>query len=348
MPASVIDFFCSCGGTSDGLRKAGMNILAGIDIDSVALKTFKRNFSEAAVIDKDIRDLHVDEIKNLISTVDGPIVFSACAPCQPFSMQNKNRSKVDDRKSLLTELHRFITECEPDYILLENVPGMQSVKEGPFTKFLEFLESSGYEFDFDIKDAKKYGVPQTRRRLVLVASKHSAISLPEETHGEAENLLDYKTVWETIGGYHPLKAGQKSKKIPNHQVANLTDLSLTRMKHTPEGGDRRNWPESLVLECHKNYSGHTDVYGRLWRDKHAVTLTTKCYSISNGRYGHPTQNRALSVRESAALQTFDDDFIFEGTLSQTAKQVGNAVPVEFARVIGDSVMAHYNLVVLNG
>ena len=172
----------------------------------------------------------------------------------------------------------------------------------------------------------------------MIASKNGEISLPVETHGTDDELKPYKTVWETISKYHPLKAGQKSKKIPNHQTANFADITLERIQHTPEGGDRRNWPDSLILDCHKNYKGHTDTYGRLRRDQHAVTLTTKCISISNGRFGHPRQNRALSVREAAALQTFSDDFIFEGSLGQTAKQVGNAVPVLFAKVLGEVIV----------
>jgi len=337
----VIDFFCSCGGTSAGLRDAGMEIIAGIDIDSVALKTFERNFPEASVINEDIRNLDPYDIQSRLFGLDGPVVFSACAPCQPFSNQNKNRDKSDDRKSLLTELHDFIDACEPDYIVLENVPGMQSVKEGPFTKFTDFLKERDYHFDFSIKDAKKYGVPQTRRRLVLIASLHNEISLPPETHGTSDSLIDYATVRDTIQRYHPLQAGQKSRNIPNHQVAKLTPINLERLRNTPEGGDRRNWPDSLILDCHKDYSGHTDTYGRLMYDQHAVTLTTKCSSISNGRYGHPTQNRAISVREAAALQTFDDDFVFEGTLTQTAKQVGNAVPVLFAQVLGEQLIRHH-------
>ena len=155
MAISVVDFFCSCGGTSAGLRDAGMEIIAGIDIDNIALKTFETNFPEAEVINKDIQNLDTSLIRSIISEREGPILFSACAPCQPFSMQNKNRGREDDRKSLLTALHPFIEECKPDYILLENVPGMQNIKTGPFTKFTNFLKDQGYSFDYDVKDAKK-------------------------------------------------------------------------------------------------------------------------------------------------------------------------------------------------
>jgi len=342
VPVSVIDFFCSCGGTSAGLRDSGMQILAGIDIDSVALKTFRRNFPNAKIFDTDIKTLEVDSIKNVIEgNGNRPVLFSACAPCQPFSQQNKQRTKRDERRSLLDEIHRFVEACNPDYILLENVPGMQRVKQGPFTRFTRFLKRKGYVFDTDIMDAKRFGVPQTRRRLVLIASRHGEIKLPEETHGTKENLQPYKTVWEVINKYHPLQAGQHSSKIPNHQAAKISELNLKRLKCTPEGGDRRDWPRSLLLDCHKAHLGHTDTYGRLSRNRHAVTLTTKCTSISNGRYGHPTQNRAITAREAAALQTFDDDFVFEGTLIQTARQVGNAVPVKFAEALGNQIIKNH-------
>ncbi|MCT2531965.1 DNA cytosine methyltransferase [SAR92 clade bacterium H231] len=340
MSISVIDFFCGCGGTSAGLRLSGMNIVAGIDIDEIALETFNKNFPEAKSFNKDINSLDPADIEKLTKNSSFPVLFSACAPCQPFSKQNRQKSKNDERESLLDALHPFVKKCMPDYILLENVPGLQKIKEGPFTRFTDFLEQLGYSFDADIKDAKSYGVPQTRRRLVLIASKHGKINLPKETHGSVENLKPYKTVWETIRGYHPLRAGEKSSRIPNHQTARISELNLERIKHTPEGGDRRDWPERLLLDCHKGNLGYTDTYGRLRKDKYAATLTTRCVSLSNGRYGHPTQNRALSVREAAALQTFEEDFVFEGSLIQAAKQVGNAVPVVFAKALGKAIIQH--------
>jgi DNA (cytosine-5)-methyltransferase 1 len=335
----VIDFFCGCGGTSAGLKKSGMNILAGIDIDSKALSTFERNFPEATAIRKSVVELEPEFLKKtILKKRKNKLLLSACAPCQPFSTQNRLKSNDDTRITLLDEFHRFVKFLKPDYIILENVPGIQKVTDGPFTKFTKLLDQLGYQFDCGVKNAVNYGVPQSRKRLVLLASKKGEIKLPEETYGE--DMLPYVTLEDVIKKYHPLEAGKVSSHIPNHACAGLADITRERLKHTPEGGDRRHWPEHLLLNCHKKHSGHSDVYGRLRWNKPSVTLTTKCTSISNGRFGHPEQERALSVREAAAIQTFDDDFIFVGSLQDTARQVGNAVPVSFAKALGDEVISH--------
>ena len=341
MRPSVIDFFCGCGGTSAGLAQAGMEILGGIDVDSIALGTFKKNFPNAAAIEADITELTVTNLRDQLGRIKRPLVFAACAPCQPFSKQNRYKQESDGRGTLLDELHEFVEEMKPDYIVLENVPGLQRIKEGPFFKFLAFLESSGYEYDFDVKDAVNYGVPQTRRRLVLLASRHGAICLPKPTHGASADMKAYETVADAISNYPELEAGAKDCSVANHEAAKISDINIERLKHTPEGGDRRDWPDRLVLECHKRKVGYTDTYGRLKGNEPAKTLTTKCFSISNGRFGHPSQNRALSVREAAALQTFPDEFEFEGTLTQAARQVGNAVPVKFAKALGDAILSHH-------
>jgi len=342
----VIDFFCGCGGTSAGLKQSGMQIVAGVDIDSNALATYSHNFPRAHIFNKSISDITFEELSIAINAYkESPILFAACAPCQPFSAQNRLKKVTDERISLLGEFHRFIDHFEPDYIILENVPGIQSVENGPFTRFLEFLDEKIYEYDFAIKNALDYGVPQSRKRLVLIASK-KVISLPEETHGL--NKKPHKTLRETIEKYPKLSAGEICGSVANHSSASLKEITLNRLKHTPEGGDRRNWPDELWLECHKNHIGHRDVYGRLSWDKPSVTLTTKCVSISNGRFGHPEQDRALSVREAAALQSFKDDFVFIGSTRDTAKQVGNAVPVDFAKALGDQVIKHMKEINNNG
>lgn len=341
MSISVIDFFCGCGGTSAGLRLAGMDILAGIDCDRVALKTYKRNFPEAKSIDADISELTCMKLEESLGTLPRPLLLAACAPCQPFSNQNRHKHVSDGRLVLLDELHEFVRHFRPEYVLLENVPGIQKVVEGPFVRFTAMLTSLGYETDYAVKDAKDYGVPQSRRRLVLIASRLGPVKLPKQTHGRGDSLQDYLTVNQTINLYPALEAGQSNPDVPNHQAARISDLNLKRLRHTPEGGDRRNWPAELLLDCHKKNTGYTDTYGRLNGSEPAKTLTTKCISISNGRFGHPSQDRALSVREAASLQSFPDSFVFEGTLIQTAKQVGNAVPVRFSEALGKEISKHF-------
>jgi len=344
MNINVIDFFCGCGGSSAGLEKSGMNIIAGIDIDKNALETFKHNFKSAEIFSQNIRDLIPEDLCEVIGTnKSSKLLFAVCAPCQPFSTQNRLKDSDDERISLLAEFHRFVEYFEPDYIILENVPGIQRVDNGPFTNFIVFIEAKGYKVDFQVLNAMDYGVPQSRKRLVLIATKNGTIELPTSTHGKTKDKLNYITVKDAIAKYPKLDAGDnsdKSHKYPNHVCANMQEITLKRLKATPEGGDRRDWPKSLWLECHKNHNGHNDVYGRLSWDKPSVTLTTKCVSISNGRFGHPDQLRALSVREAAALQSFDDSFKFIGNMRDAAKQVGNAVPVLFAKALGDQVVSH--------
>ena len=334
---NVVDFFCGCGGTSAGLKKAGMNILAGIDFDKNAIATYTKNFPEAHVFNVNIKELDIASIETILSPHKNEIlVFAACAPCQPFSKQNRYKDSRDDRICLLDEFHRFVKPVNPYYILLENVPGMQKISEGPFTRFIHVLNQNGYEYDSDVKNVVNYGIPQSRKRLVLIASKHGKIKLPEEKYGNGK--LPYNTIRKYIEKYPALQAGEKNEDVPNHQCAKLSPMLLQRISVLKEGQDRRSWNDSLKLKCHKDHKGHTDVYGRLSWDKPSVTLTTKCISLSNGRFGHPEQNRALSVREAAAIQTFDDSFIFCGNLGSMAKQVGNAVPVDFAKFLGQQIV----------
>lgn len=180
-----------------------MNIVAGVDFDEVALKTFARNFPESTTVQKDVSKLTSPQLENMFPKISRPLLFAACAPCQPFSAQNRNKYDTDDRVVLLNKLHKFIRRMKPEYILLENVPGLQKLKAGPLTKFTSFLKKHSYEFDVEIKDAKNYGVPQSRRRLVLIASRVGKISLPKETHGSIEGLIPFLTVGETVDKYPP-------------------------------------------------------------------------------------------------------------------------------------------------
>ena len=335
---NVIDFFCGCGGTSAGLRAAGMNIIAGIDYDEKAIKTYQKNFPEAISIQKDIKLISEAEIEEILKKkgVDGPLVFSACAPCQPFSSQNRFKKESDTRVSLLDDFHRFVKKFKPDYIFLENVPGMQKVLNGPFSKFIELLKSLNYKFCFNVLNAASYGVPQNRKRLVLLASKNYEIDFPLPEFGEGLN--PFRVVRDAIAKYPPISHGASSPYVQDHEAAKLSDLLFKRISALKPGEDRRCWPEELKLQCHKNKKGHSDVYGRLDWDKPSVTLTTKCISLSNGRFGHPEQDRALSAREAAAIQTFPDDFIFIGSVWEKGRQIGNAVPVLFAKELGKQII----------
>lgn len=343
----VIDFFSGCGGASEGLRQAGLDITIGLDFDRKAAETYQANFPESLFYNVDIRELDEKKLaKAFIGKNESkePLLLVACAPCQPFSTQNKSKSEDDIRRTLLDETHRFIKELEPEYIFVENVPGLQRIdreKDGPYKRFRAFLKAENYEVQEFIAKSEEYGVPQKRKRFVLLASRHSEIPEPEKTHGLG--LFPLTTVRDFIGDFPAIKAGEIHSDDPWHRCPTLNERNLERIRNTPEGGDRRHWPIHLINECHKTHSGHMDVYGRMSWDKPAPTLTTRCYSYSNGRFGHPdtNQHRAISVREASRLQTFPKDFIFKGSVVEASRQIGNAVPCEMAKQFGLSILKHY-------
>ena len=345
----VADFFCGCGGTSAGLRTAGMRIIFGLDNDAEASATYRINFPDAAFIEKDILSVSTDEIVREIGDEDGPLLISACAPCQPYSTFASAR-RADPRRRLLLRLLPVIRRLNPEFVLVENVPGLRSqfAPAGTFNRFKKALGSLGYYVESGVVDCQNYGVPQRRRRLLIMASRLGPIALPAPTHGRSSGVLPISTVADWIGDLPPVQAGQKHPEIPNHMASGLTELNLRRLQATPEGGGRADWPEELRLTCHSNHRGHSDVYGRMRFDLPAPALTTKCTSISNGRFGHPRQDRPITVREAASLQTFPRDFNFVGGIKSTTRQVGNAVPVLLAQRVGEAFIEHINNDKLDG
>lgn len=340
-PIRVADFFCGCGGTSAGLRAAGMDIAFGLDFDPEASRTYRANFPEAAFVEADIASVDPKQVAGLIGHKDGPLLMSACAPCQPYSTFSA-RGPRDPRRSLLLRLVPILELLRPDYVLIENVPGLKSERApaGTFNRFCKKLRSLGYEVTSGVVDCQTYGVPQRRRRLVVMASRYGRIEIPAPTHGRKPGLLPLSTVGDWIGDLPPIKAGEVHSMIPNHQASALTEINLRRIQATVEGGGRSDWPAELQLTCHKDHPGHSDVYGRMRADAPAPVLTTKCTSLSNGRFGHPTQDRPISVREAACLQTFPKEFVFVGGIKSTTRQVGNAVPVLLAQRLGEAFLAH--------
>ena len=346
----VFDFFCGCGGASLGFRQAGMEVVFALDSDIDAARTFKRNFPSTTFESRDIRLVEEDSVHKLVvEQRPHPILFCGCAPCQPFTRQNTTRPDPheDERVPLLLEFLRFIRRCEPDIAFVENVPGIQNVcpDSGPLSEFLRGLEEAAYYYSKPTRASvplKRYGVPQGRRRFLLLASRHGPVELPPETHGPGTDTPEFATVRDWIGDLPAIRAGETHPEIPNHRAARLSPLNLERIRATPEGGGHRDWPEHLQLKCHKTTPGYSDVYGRMSWDRPASGLTTRCISYSNGRFGHPDseQQRAISVREAACLQTFPRDFAFAGGLNSMARQIGNSVPVRLATLVGRHVKGH--------
>ncbi|KAB2684298.1 DNA cytosine methyltransferase [Brucella pseudogrignonensis] len=343
-PILVYDFFSGCGGTSEGLRNAGMKPVMGLDIDHEAMATYAHNFKGAEAVHRNVCDLATSDLEHLFERDrKSPILFSACAPCQPFSRQNRQRKEQDSRISLLAELGRFVRRFRPELIFIENVPGMQAFSEaedGPLTRLFALLDACGYSYTCRTVEAQTYGVPQNRRRLVVVASLFGPFAFPNATHGSEAGMEPLLTVRKAIAHLPPLEAGMTDSRVANHQACGLSAKNLERIRAVSEGGDRRSWSDHLKLDCHVGLKGYTDVYGRMSWDKPSPSLTTRCVSLSNGRFGHPEQDRAISIREAARIQSFPDDFEFRGTINAMARQIGNAVPPKLAEVIGRALIAH--------
>ena len=333
------DFFCGAGGLTRGLLDAGIEVIAGFDNDEHCRLTYEHNNPGVRFVQEDMRKIGPINLSlKCQSEQYNDLLFAGCAPCQPFSPQHKGNKQRHDA-TLLGKFARLVETVLPGYVLIENVPGIARVPGfSTFRRFLKMLTANNYGCDYRVLDAKYYGVPQNRRRLVLLAARNRQPSLPEPKYGNQRR--PFRTVRQTISHFPAIDAGEQHPDILNHLAAPITELNLKRLRSTPhDGGDRRSWPEHLRLECHKgDYKGHTDVYGRMHWDDPAPALTGRCHSISNGRYGHPTQDRAISLREAAALQSFPDGYEFFGYKTHIAKQIGNAVPVRLAEQIGKHLL----------
>lgn len=340
----VVDFFCGCGGTSLGLRQAGMSIAAGIDWDEDAGRTFQSIFPRAKFLKKDIRKLRPADLEEVVESCRGsPLLFSCCAPCQPFSRHRSTRRR-DSRKYLLSGFPKFVRRYLPKYVICENVPKLRRFfgSKGPFPALVRYLKRLGYSCATGIVDSQDFGVPQRRRRLVLLASFEGPISIPAPTHGPGRPE-PYSGAWDWIRDLPKLAAGGADSLDPVHRAANLSPLNLRRLRATPPEGSRLDWPASLRLHCHKGKDRtFTDVYGRIRKNVPASAMTTRCIVLSSGRFGHPVQHRAISAREAACLQTFPLTVKFQGSLESMARQIGNAVPVKLARALGEQIAQHHS------
>lgn len=340
----VIDLFCGIGGLTHGLVKSGLDVIAGIDNDDSCKFGYEYN-NPAKFLHRDIAQVTALEINELFGKEKGTIrVLAGCAPCQPFSKLNLNEV-TEKQLEPLGKFARLIGEVKPDIVSMENVSNLANSEKYPiFKTFLAALESNGYKYKYEIVNVSEYGVPQRRRRLVLLASKFGEISLIKRTH-----LNGKVTVRDVISDLDPLKDGESSGKDPLHRARKLSYKNLERIKATPHnGGSSKSWAEELKLECHKKETGKTysgTVYGRMRWDEPAPTMTTQCVGLGNGRFGHPEQDRAISLREAAIFQTFPKKYVFSDpsqpiVTAQVAKFIGNAVPVKLGFVIGKSIQSH--------
>ncbi len=357
---TVIDLFCGAGGLSEGFRQAGYNVLAGNDFDIAAGHTFVATHPEAVFIGGPIQELSVNKLLSVSGLKSGELdVLVGGPPCQGYSVYNHKRGVSDPRAGLFREYLRLVEGLRPRWLVMENVAGLTSIADG---EIIEEIRSGfsglGYDVEFKLLKAEEYGVPQERRRLFFIANRIGAkINFPEPTHGKGLNPLI--TIWDAISDLPPLDNGggkdlQKyanaphcayqaslrgnRREVANHSAPKLGSINIERMKHIPAGGSWRDIPFVLLPEGMKKAkrSDHTKRYGRPKKTDLACTILTKC-DVHWGAYIHPEQDRALTIREAARLQSFPDSFVFHGSRTEQYVQVGNAVPPLLARAVAESL-----------
>ncbi len=343
---AVIDLFCGVGGLTHGFFQEKFKIAAGIDFDKSCEYAFETN-NDAPFKFRDITKLLAEELEGFYPKGMKKILVG-CAPCQPFSVYNhKNnnnpeRQDKDKKWSLLYSFIDLIEKIKPEIVSMENVPQLKNFNNGKiFNDFVLQLESIGYVVTHKIVNAQNFGVPQRRKRLVLLASLNGKISLINS------KIEKCKTVRDAISDLPPVEDGIAAPSDPLHIARKLTDLNKRRIQATKEGGSWRDWDESLILDCHKKESGKSfgSVYGRMKWDDVSPTMTTYCNGLGNGRFGHPEQDRAITLREAAIFQDFPKDYKFIDpnrpfSPQMLARQIGNAVPVGLGRAIAQSIKEH--------
>lgn len=337
--ASVVDLFCGAGGLSYGFHDEGFAVVAGIDADEACRHAYETNIG-APFLRKDISSLTGSTLKELFLERTNTILVG-CAPCQPFSTYNQKND--DPNWKLLRDFGRLVVETEPDIVSMENVPRLLNFRDGTvFSDFVDTLRFAGYEVVSGVLYGPDYGLAQTRSRLVLLASRLGEIALPKPTHKN-----DHRTVEMEIGSLPTLIAGSFDRNDRMHRASRLSAINLERIRAARPGGTWRDWPKRLVAKCHREDAGrgYSSVYGRMSSDRPAPTITTQFYGFGNGRFGHPSQDRALSLREGAMLQGFPKNYEFvadgeEISFKNIGRMIGNAVPVPLARAIARSVHNH--------
>lgn len=340
---SAVDLFCGVGGLTRGLENAGIKVGLGVDVDPRCKFPFEAN-NKATFLEADVTSLAIERMRNAF-VKGSTTLLAGCAPCQPFSTYARSvkgrerkspRAAKPDDWALVRTFGHIVEELQPDLVTMENVPPLAD--QPVFSDLLSSL--SGYFVDYGFVDATSLGLAQNRRRLVLIASKLGPIEIP--LHGRTG-----ATVRSTIGNLPKLAAGETDPDDPLHTSSRLSDTNLARIRASRPGGTWRDWPTELRAACHVKSSGATypSVYGRMEWDDASPTITTQCFGYGNGRFGHPEQDRAISLREAAMLQGFPRDYAFippgeRASFAAHGKLIGNAVPVPLGEFIGHILTAH--------
>jgi DNA (cytosine-5)-methyltransferase 1 len=332
---------------SYGLAAAGVKVIGGIDIDGSCRETYETNVAGARFIQSDVSSVEPEKLMRQLGVKkdDDSLIMVGCSPCQFWSKINTNKTRSKQTAFLLSEFGKFISASRPGWVVVENVPGILNKKGSALPDFIELLGSLDYKFSHGLIDMSKFGVPQTRHRFVLIASRLPCVpNLPDSLSHSVKTVRDFLGV---DNGFARITAGHTDKSQFLHSSSGLSDLNLARIRATPlNGGTRAAWAQQTELSV-ATYVGRSkqfaDVYSRMAWDKPAPTITTRFNSYSNGRFGHPEEDRAISLREGATLQTFPRSFRFFGSMPTVARHIGNAVPPQFAKRLGHHLLKLHRL-----
>jgi DNA (cytosine-5)-methyltransferase 1 len=340
MRFNAVDLFCGAGGLTCGLERAGIRVLAGIDIDPDCQFAYEHNNNSKFIL-KGLSAVSTEEISSLYPK-RGFRLLVGCAPCQPFSKYTQGRNKGrDGRWSLLTTFAELITGVRPHIVSMENVTEL--TRHAIYDEFIFTLKELGYHVTEHKVNCVEYGIAQTRERLVVFASQFGPIPIIPPTHKSA----DASCVRDVIGRLEPIAAGGRSRQDRLHCASHLSEINLKRIRSSVPGGSWSDWDDDLIAACHKKETGRTyrGVYGRMEWDRPSPTITTQFYGFGNGRFGHPDQDRGLSIREAALLQSFPRTYQFFPShepirFKSAGRMIGNAVPVRLGVVVGESIIRH--------
>lgn len=321
---SAIDLFAGAGGATQGLKDAGVNVLAAVEIDKDAANTYSQNHPGVKLFIKDIKRVSAASLRRDLALDIGELsVLKACPPCQGFSTLSGGRISMDDvRNSLILQVRKFVSEFQPSYVIIENVPGLR--KDSRLGAFVAFLNSKKYAVSTYVVDAKDFGVPQRRKRFIVLASRDGAAALPAFLPNKK---FEQRSVKDAFSALERLRDPADPLSVARMQ----SELVAQRIRAIPIGGGRHDLPVSLQLSCHRRMEstgvrGATASYGRLKWDEPAATMTTRCTTVACGTFIHPSQNRAITLREAATLQGFPPHYEFCGSYGSIERQIGNAVP----------------------
>lgn len=339
--ATAVDLFCGAGGLTYGLRSAGVRVSAGLDIDAECEYVYEQNNKGSRFIKRDVSNMQAGEIIDLYPA-NGYKILVGCAPCQSFSKYTRSHKSSTDRKwDLVRSFADLILEVLPDVVSMENVPELANHEV--YSDFVRRVSAAGYSVSASIVFCPAYGIPQQRERLVLFASRLGEISIIPPTHAPEK----YPTVKAALGKLEKLSAGGTAKSDDFHRCSKLSPLNLRRIQASRPGGTWRDWSEDLRAECHRVESGATypSVYGRMEWGKPSPTITTQYFGFGNGRFGHPEQDRAISLREGALLQSFPPDYVLvepgkKVRFATVGRMIGNAVPPLLGQAVGRTIMNH--------